>query len=699
MASLFDNLEDDQRQSREHAAQELLGVLAQAHQYVGEVYSISYETALVQIHDSHRMQVGGIPGLCFLVATRLIPDATFDYAQEDSSIILLRVLDAAPLPNASEAERIRVEAAQRAAGELTHWDTQQFMDGYTANLLGYAGIRCRVIGTFYLQPGSDQDPADLRLRFGSDLSNYYPNRGLKVYKPNTSALARIVNFRDPDRVADHPLGQHEVTMGRVRYASTNRPLQGIDDVNISVAPADLLNMKTALFGMTRTGKSNTTKIMATAVFGLRYENTEQGRVGQIIFDYNGEYANENVQDQGALKNVWRRYQDGNSSDIVTYGTEPHANDPDRHLLKINFYADDMLPLGKLIIDEELREDAARSIQFAINFLNVSFDDRPSDDGSATTRFNRRVLAYRALLARAGFDVPLGLVPIARALFGRHLIQAMRESQHQNANQYQAAADVLEQASQGEMITWSQLGEAFVGLSDFMTRANSGYQDFESNYAANVSRTGQNWADQEFRSVIGMFGQRNGPARVARVRDRHDRAVEEDYAQAIISDLHSGRLVIVDQSLGDEAMNQIVADKIMEAIFRRHQHLFSHSQEPPEILVYIEEAHNLLPDGGDRNLRAIWPRVAKEGAKLKIGLVYATQEVSSVQKNILKNTANWFIGHLNNTDETRELKKYYDFEDFEPSIRRAQDRGFLRVKTLSNLYVVPVQVNRFEAEVS
>jgi hypothetical protein len=40
--------------------------------YVGEVYSIGYDEALVQIHDYNRQQVGGIPALSFLIATRVV---------------------------------------------------------------------------------------------------------------------------------------------------------------------------------------------------------------------------------------------------------------------------------------------------------------------------------------------------------------------------------------------------------------------------------------------------------------------------------------------------------------------------------------------------------------------------------------------------------------------------------------------------
>ncbi len=82
-----------------------------------------------------------------------------------------------------------------------------------------------------------------------------------------------------------------VPIGEIRYASTNRDFQGISNVEVSISPADLLEQKTALFGMTRTGKSNTTKIISKSVFSLRFDDKETLKIGQIIFDPNGEYAN------------------------------------------------------------------------------------------------------------------------------------------------------------------------------------------------------------------------------------------------------------------------------------------------------------------------------------------------------------------------------------------------------------------------
>jgi DNA helicase HerA-like ATPase len=157
-------------------------------------------------------------------------------------------------------------------------------------------------------------------------------------------------------------------------------------------------------------------------------------------------------------------------------------------------------------------------------------------------------------------------------------------------------------------------------------------------------------------------------------------------------LDNGRIVILDLSAGPVEIREVLSKRIASRIFDRQMSTMHAGKVPQNIILYVEEAHNLI--GRQAALTDTWPRIAKEGAKARIAFVYATQEPSSVHPNILANTENWFVTHLNNDDELKTLGKFYDFGDFIQSLKAAQDVGFARIKTLSSPFVVPTQINRF-----
>jgi len=680
---------------------------------VGDLIKMDFSECEVLIHDHLRQKVGGLPLGCFLLATRLIPGSSAAPTDEDSNLLLLRVVGQARLPNASETDLNRFLAGQRVATLDMMWDAQGKIDQFTLNQLRYAGIRCRVLGTFRMR---EIKPSEWQLNFGADVSNFYSGRGLKAYKPFGPALSQIVNFAKARGDDSHPLSGKRVSVGRVRYASSERSVDPSgDNVPVELDPADLIARRTALFGMSRTGKSNTTKVIASSVFRLREQHGVKGRIGQLVFDVNGEYANENTQDGSAenaacLKNIVAHTVNASASDVSTYGLAPHPNDPNRKIVKVNFFggsptkwgdfgavsqALESLLVGKMLIDNRI---AAESSKYIANFRNTSLDVPSVLDPGSTIRYQRAVLAYRSALSAAGFSPPAAIIKASlKGLFSAAFVKALEASTSPDSDMFVRAAAILKK----DAVNWDEAVELMKGLRRFIQDgSHSGYSTFNSTYAS--ANDGRSWHDERLVGILSIFEYANGVNALRGLKDEHNPSSVGDYAQSVVDDLVSGRLVIFDQSLGDPDMNRAAAERIMWAVFNRQKQEFVTAKKdkdgnlipPPDILAYAEEAHNLLPPSAATDVSNIWSRVAKEGSKYRIGLVYATQEPSSIQSNIMKNTDNWFVAHLNNADETKELRKYYDFDDFVPSILQVPDAGFLRMRTLSNPYIVPVQINRF-----
>ena len=103
---------------------------------------------------------------------------------------------------------------------------------------------------------------------------------------------------------------------------------------------------------------------------------------------------------------------------------------------------------------------------------------------------------------------------------------------------------------------------------------------------------------------------------------------------------------------------------------------------------------------DKDLTGVYARFAKEGAKFHIGMVYSTQSPSTINRELLAQTENFFVGHLASQDETKALSRVQvAFAGIEQDILRSKTPGYMRMLTLSHRFIIPVQARKFEAGVA
>src|SRR5947199_305776 len=69
----------------------------------------------------------------------------------------------------------------------------------------------------------------------------------------------------------------------------------------------------------------------------------------------------------------------------------------------------------------------------------------------------------------------------------------------------------------------------------------------------------------------------------------------------------------------------------------------------------------LMKNGESDIRSIYNKLAKEGAKYSIGMLYTTQAMTTLSPDLLKNTEKFFIVHLNDDREFFFFKQKTAYE--------------------------------------
>ncbi len=618
--------------------------------FIGYVLDIGYDEVKIITSDPYKIAVGGVPRGSYLI---MCPK---HFKNIPPHFTLLRVNGVSTTPLNQETQQTYFELQKKSMPELDVW---------TQSELQWGALSTTVLGMYYA------DPMDVnKLAFSGDVNNIVSPHHYRIFSPNDKLLDLIVNGLVRE--------MHQFSIGKLQLTECQLPFHDIPkvDVDIKVSTDDFKGFRTAMFGKTRLGKSNVVKLLAQSMI----ETTQEDRsVGQLIFDVNGEYANDNPQDGNV--SLRSAYEDR----CNVYALTPRAETPSKPL-KLNFYEQ---PDSTISILATLLDQDNSKAQYVRSFASVELPNiqeiKKMEIGSKKTRAIRKVQMYGAILNKAGFPAheeslkKLGLHDGARygaSHFDPHFNKKIIEAVYQDE----------------EYIPPTSLDALRFHLEKIATFIA------ENRDSKVLMKDGKFIFEPDDEALLKFLNPSTGtgPAMLRSYIQYHD-ANASNFVKEILTELDLGQTVILDLGNANDNIRRYFSDLISKEVFSMQEKKFVENRlDNKFIQLYFEEAHNTFPkDSNDTT--SVYARFAKEGAKFHIGIVYSTQSPSTISKELLIQTENFFVGHISSIDELNALARLQIlFDGLQKDITSSRKIGYMRMLTFSHRFVVSVQANLFEA---
>jgi len=612
--------------------------------FVGYILDIGYGEIRIITSDPFKVAVGGIPRNSLLI---MCP-SSFESsgASVPPHFTLLRVLDTAPTPLSMEVQQTYFELQKKSMPEL---------DIFTQSELQWGALKTSVLGMFY--PHQDKHDA---VEFSGDLNNYVSAHKYKIYAPDDALLDLVSNSIVPP--------ENRFQIGNLRLTECRLPLPNKKqpDVKIFLSTNEFKGCRTAMFGKTRLGKSNVVKLIAQSLIETTKENNN---VGQLIFDINGEYANDNPQDNNF--SIASGYPDR----CVVYALTKKEKTPSKPL-KIDFY--EHPDSSHKIIATLLREDGRNSV-YIERFLSVdipSFEKLAEMEYGDKTRAATKILIYWGILKKAGFNAD------------ESKLKSMLDL---DPGLNDSAMTLIFGPDKTKWIKPKSLDD----VRSFFEKVSE--KDRESKIPSSTKGKNRFDADDEalFNFLKPASAVSAGPGLLQKLRIYHDPKAG-NFVHEILAELDQGKTVILDLGNANEEVMQYFSRELSTAVFRHQTDKFTNNRLGDHFVqLYFEEAHNLFKDNDNSEETRIYRRFAKEGAKYHIGMVYSTQSPTTINADLLAQTENFFVAHLASQDDVNKLGKVnVAYESLKNDILQAKTTGYIRMLTRSHRFVVSMQALRF-----